>query len=184
MDSIKNALIEISNMKFRQLLTQFIVLGTVVSSALMMWKGLMILTNSDSPIVVVLTGSMEPSFFRGDILFINWDYTYPIPGDIVVYKVPSQPIPIVHRVIAIQPTDDNGNYIALTKGDNNPVNDRGLYEKGDLWLSKKEILGRIRLFCPYVGIATILLNDYPKMKWAILIIMGIFVLTSKDPNEN
>ena len=74
MDSIKNSLIEISGMNFRQLITQLIVLGSVVSSALMLWKGLMVVTNSESPIVVVLTGSMEPSFFRGDLLFINWDY--------------------------------------------------------------------------------------------------------------
>lgn len=40
------------------------------------------------------------------------------------------------------------------------------------------------MFVPYVGVATILLNDYPLLKWSILIIMGIFVLTSKDPNEN
>jgi len=183
MDSIKNSLLEISSMNFRTLLTQFIVLGTVVSSALMLWKGLMVICNSESPIVVVLTGSMEPSFFRGDILFINWDYTNPSPGDIVVYKVPNQVIPIVHRVIGIQPLD-NGDYIAITKGDNNPVNDRGLYGKGDLWLNKDHILGRIRMFCPYVGMATIILNDYPSLKWTILIIMGIFVLTSKDPNEN
>jgi signal peptidase len=183
MDSIRNAITEISRMKFRQLLMQFIVLGTVVSSALMMWKGLMLITNCESPIVVVLTGSMEPSFYRGDILFINWDYTPPSPGDIVVYKVPSQEIPIVHRVIALQPMD-NGEYQALTKGDNNPVNDRGLYERGELWLGKKHIFGRIRMFVPYVGVATIILNDYPMLKWGILIIMGIFVLTSKDPNEN
>lgn len=79
----------------------------------MMWKGLMLVTNSESPIVVVLTynkffykysrGSMEPSFFRGDILFINWDYTTPTPGDIVVFKIPNQEIPIVHRVISVQP---------------------------------------------------------------------------------
>ena len=183
MDSIRNAITEISRMKFRQLLMQFIVLGTVVSSALMMWKGLMLITNCESPIVVVLTGSMEPSFYRGDILFINWDYTPPSPGDIVVYKVPSQEIPIVHRVIALQPME-NGEYQALTKGDNNPVNDRGLYERGELWLGKKHIFGRIRMFVPYVGVATIILNDYPMLKWGILIIMGIFVLTSKDPNEN
>jgi len=46
---------------------------------------------------------MEPSFYRGDILFINWDYTEPSPGDIVVFKIPNQEIPIVHRVISVQP---------------------------------------------------------------------------------
>ena len=45
---------------------------------------------------------MEPAFYRGDILFINWDYTPPTPGDIVVFKIPNQEIPIVHRVIALQ----------------------------------------------------------------------------------
>ena len=104
MDSLKNALTEISHMKLRQLITQFVVLGIVVSSALMMWKGLMLVTNSESPIAVVVTGGMEPSFYRGDILFVNWDYTNPSPGDIVVFKVPSQEIPIVHRVISVQPT--------------------------------------------------------------------------------
>ena len=102
MDSLKNAPIETSQL--RQMITQIVFIGIVVSSALMMWKGLMLVTNSESPIVVVLTGGMEPSFHRGDILFINWDYTNPSPGDIVVYKVPSQEIPIVHRVISVQPT--------------------------------------------------------------------------------
>ena len=69
----------------------------------------------------------------------------------------------------------------MTKGDNNPVNDRGLYEERQLWLNKKHILGRIRGFLPYIGIITILLNDYPMLKWVILGIMGIMVLTSKDP---
>ena len=102
MDSLKNAPIETSQL--RQMITQIVFIGIVVSSALMMWKGLMLVTNSESPILVVVTGGMEPSFHRGDILFVNWDYTNPSPGDIVVYKVPSQEIPIVHRVISVQPT--------------------------------------------------------------------------------
>jgi signal peptidase len=45
---------------------------------------------------------MEPAFYRGDILFIRWDYTQAQPGDIVVYNVPTYDIPIVHRVISSQ----------------------------------------------------------------------------------
>lgn len=52
----------------------------------------------------------------------------------------------------------------LTKGDNNSVDDRGLYAPGQLWLQKKDIVGRARGFVPYVGIVTILMNDYPKFK--------------------
>ena len=71
----------------------------------------------------------------------------------------------------------------MTKGDNNPVNDRGLYEDRQLWLNKKHVLGRIRGFLPYIGIITILLNDYPMLKYAVLGLMAIMVLTSKDPQD-
>ena len=59
----------------------------IVGSALMIWKSLMLLTMSESPIVVVLSGSMEPAYWRGDILFLtHWDE--PINnGDVVVYKI-------------------------------------------------------------------------------------------------
>ena len=67
----------------------------IVCSALMIWKSLMVVTESDSPVVVVLrcaqasqgtaalsplshessttlgSGSMEPAFYRGDILFLH-----------------------------------------------------------------------------------------------------------------
>lgn len=84
----------------------------------MLWKGLGLLTNSESPIVVVLryvllsllgggslsldfrSGSMEPAFYRGDLLFL----TNPLKeryqtGDIPVYKIPGVEIPIVHRIL-------------------------------------------------------------------------------------
>ena len=60
----------------------------IVSSALMIWKGLMVATGSESPIVVVLSGSMEPAFHRGDLLFLTNKETEDIRvGEIVVFKV-------------------------------------------------------------------------------------------------
>ena len=58
-----------------------------------------------------------------------------------------------------------------------------MYESGRLWLNKKHITGRIRAYIPYVGVLTILLNDYPMFKWGLLSFMAIMVLTSKDPND-
>lgn len=52
----------------------------------------------------------------------------------------------------------------LTKGDNNSVDDRGLYAQGQLWLTKKDVVGRARGFLPYVGMVTIYMNEYPKFK--------------------
>jgi signal peptidase len=43
----------------------------------------------------------------------------------------------------------------LTKGDNNSVDDRGLYAPGQLWLTKKDIVGRARGLLPY-GTITLL----------------------------
>lgn len=58
----------------------------------------------------------------------------------------------------------NGTVKFLTKGDNNNVDDRGLYAPGQLWLAKNHVVGRARGFLPYVGLVTIYMNDYPHFK--------------------
>lgn len=74
----------------------------VVASALATYKGLSLVTNTESPIVVVLSGSMEPAFKRGDLLFLTLPPSSPLRvGDITVYNVPGASIPIVHRVIEV-----------------------------------------------------------------------------------
>jgi signal peptidase I len=50
-----NPIKDLTKMKIRALVLQVVVLGTIISSALMMWKGLMLVMNSESPVVVVLT---------------------------------------------------------------------------------------------------------------------------------
>ena len=39
---------------------------------------------------------------------------------------------------------ENGDIKFLTKGDNNSVDDRGLYAPGQLWLQRKDVVGRAR----------------------------------------
>lgn len=124
----------------------------------------MVVTGSESPIVVVLSGSMEPAFHRGDLLFLTNIPEEPVRvGEIVVFKVEGRDIPIVHRVIKLH-EKSNGTVKFLTKGDNNSVDDRGLYAPGQLWLMKKDIVGRARGFLPYVGMITIYMNEYPNFK--------------------
>ena len=67
---------------------------------------------------------------------------------------------------------DNGDIKFLTKGDNNEVDDRGLYKEDQNWLEKKDVVGRARGFLPYVGMVTIVMNDYPKFKYALLAVFG------------
>ncbi len=73
----------------------------VVASALAMWKGSSVIVNTESPIVVVLSESMTPAFVRGDLLFLAMSSTPLRVGDICVYKLKGQPIPIVHRILEL-----------------------------------------------------------------------------------
>lgn len=171
---------DVRRMNKRQLYYQALNFGMIVSSALMIWKGLMVVTGSESPIVVVLSGSMEPAFYRGDLLFLTNYNEEPIRvGEIVVFKVEGREIPIVHRVLKVH-EKINGTVKFLTKGDNNQVDDRGLYAPGQLWLEKKDVVGRAKGYVPYVGTVTILMNDYPKFKYAILALLGVFVLIHRE----
>lgn len=152
----------------------------IVSSALMIWKGLMVVTGSESPIVVVLSGSMEPAFHRGDLLLLTNYREEPVRvGEIVVFKVDGRDIPIVHRVVKLH-EKNNSTVKFLTKGDNNSVDDRGLYAPGQQWLTKKDIVGRARGFLPFVGMITIYMNEYPKLKFAILGVLALYVLLHRE----
>ena len=51
-----------------------------------------------TPVLTCVTGSMEPAFRRGDILFLWMQYEQFAVGDIVVFKIDQREIPIVHRV--------------------------------------------------------------------------------------
>jgi signal peptidase I len=182
----------------RQTALQVLNFALVLSTAFMLWKTLSILSNSPSPIVVVLSGSMEPAFQRGDLLFLwNRDHTAEV-GEIVVYNVRGKDIPIVHRVVrsfhtsSTSPspdgsTDGNGPVEVppktklLTKGDNNVADDTELYARGQSYLDRKEdIIGSVRGYVPAVGYVTIMLSEHPWLKTVMLGIMGVMVVLQRE----
>lgn len=180
MDFVQDVFATLRRMNIRQYLTQGVQLGLIVTSALMIWKSLMLITGSESPVVVVLSGSMEPGFQRGDILFLNLG-TSPIrTGEIVVFNIAGRDIPIVHRVIKVHEHRSDDAVDILTKGDNNYGDDRALYAPGQDWLNKEHIMGRAVGFLPYVGMVTIVMNDYPWFKYALIGVLGLLVLTNKE----
>ena len=61
----------------------------------------MLVCGNESPMVVVLSGSMEPSMYRGDILVLVKRPEIGV-GDTVVYQIENEKIPIVHRITSIQ----------------------------------------------------------------------------------
>lgn len=52
------------------------------------------------------SGSMEPAFQRGDILFLNNQDSPIRVGEIVVFKIKDRDIPIVHRVMKVHEKED------------------------------------------------------------------------------
>ena len=91
----------------------------IIGSALFVWHLFILCSNCETPIVVVLSGSlpnnyliwliiltelgsMEPAYYRGDILFVS-NYNKPVKtGDVIVFKMEGEPIPIVHRALITQ----------------------------------------------------------------------------------
>ncbi|KAJ1795585.1 Signal peptidase complex catalytic subunit [Coemansia sp. RSA 2399] len=164
----------------RSLLLQGLTFLSVLTSAFMIWKGLSLFTNSESPVVVVLSGSMKPAYDRGDILFLHNGFSPIEVGEVVVYKLNDKPIPIVHRVMKVHTESESGEQYLLTKGDNNNADDRGLYNPGQMWIQRNEIIGRVKGFVPYAGMGTIWMNDYPYLKSVLLGTLCVLSLFSND----
>lgn len=138
----------------------------------MIWKTLSVVANLHSPIVVVLSGSMEPAFQRGDILFLwNRDYRQKV-GDIVVYEIEGKSIPIVHRVLREHHNLEK--QLLLTKGDNNAVDDLSLYAKKQSYLNQKsDLVGTVKAYLPFIGYITILISENMYFKFGLLGFLGL-----------
>eukprot|EP00914_Ancora_sagittata_P034354 GHVO01069395.1.p1 GENE.GHVO01069395.1~~GHVO01069395.1.p1 ORF type:complete len:155 (+),score=2.93 GHVO01069395.1:69-533(+) len=149
-------------------------------SAIMLWKALILVTGSPSPIVVVLSGSMEPGYARGDILLLYNRNRVRNTGDVLVYQTHERDIPIVHRNLELHEARRTNETVFLTKGDANNVHDRGLYPRGQMWLRESQVLGTSYGYVPLLGYFTILANDYPIVKKGMIFLIGYFVLISKE----
>jgi signal peptidase I len=183
-------------------LNNLLTMAMVIASAFAVWKGLSVVTNSSSPLVVVLSGSMEPAFQRGDILFLWNREQYLDVGDIVVYNAPQRDIPIVHRVvhehiIEEKPKSKKGKksntsklleeatpkktQYLLTKGDNNERDDLPLYGYGKTYLHREnDIVGSVKGYLPKVGYITILITENKYVKYAMFGFLAISALFSQE----
>ncbi|KAL6132025.1 hypothetical protein ACLB2K_070396 [Fragaria x ananassa] len=135
--------------QLRQALTQAVNLCIMFISLLIFWKALMCFTGTESPVSVVISGSMEPALRRGDMLFLHMSKEPIRVGEIVVFNVDGEEILIVHRVIEVHEREGTGEVDILTKGDNNSRDDTPLYAPGQ-WLQQHHIIGRVVGFFPYI----------------------------------
>jgi len=77
---------------------------------------------------------------KGDIAILQ-NLDAPEVGDITVYQISSQNVPIIHRIVKI---NEDGTY--QTKGDHNPG--QNTYERS---IQKSQIRGKVIFVLPYLG---------------------------------
>lgn len=106
---------------------------------------------------VVVSGSMEPVFYRGDIVAVEkanflgineFDPKSVEVGDIVVYDAAWFDQPVIHRIIDIKQI--NGTTMYVIKGDNNNRTDP-YYVTSDQIKEKVLTWGDSPIVIPYIG---------------------------------
>lgn len=108
---------------------------------------------------VVVSGSMEPEFYRGDIVAVEKANLLGLGiqefnpedvkvGDIVVYNAKWVNEPVIHRVINI--TEINGSTYYVIKGDNNNAADPYYVHPSQI-TDRAITLGDKPIVIPYVG---------------------------------
>jgi signal peptidase I len=105
--------------------------------------GLPTVLETPTPVLAIATGSMVPTFHRGELIVISRIAAPDIHvGTILAFDVGCLPSPTVHRVVKIVSTGPN--WAFQTRGDANPGPDPCIVPYGD-------VLGAVRAYVPYVG---------------------------------
>ena len=109
----------------------------------------------------VLSGSMEPKFYPGDIVITKHKNKTDIKvNDIVTYRN-SDGVIITHRIIEETPEG------YITKGDNNNVEDADI-------LTKENIIGEVKFSIPKIGYVMDFLSK-PMVIAAEMILLAVFI---------
>lgn len=97
----------------------------------------------------VLSGSMEPTFKKGDLVLMQSFYGKPEVGDIIMFIPKDGMEPVTHRIISI----DNYGYI-MTKGDANKERDDWIINKNNI-NAKSVTIGGSSAVIPGLGFALV-----------------------------
>lgn len=164
----------------RKIIIAIILIIFAFSGSFLIYYILQVTLNTTTPMVVVVSGSMEPTLHRGDLLFLQGKdpatikngTIYGKEGDIIVFDahglwINPPPDPIVHRVIGKK--YDNA-WFFLTKGDANPSPD-------EAWVPENKILGVVVGIIPYIGWVKIILTDSGLLIPLLVIVSALLVIS-------
>lgn len=109
----------------------------------------------------VLSGSMEPEFYPGDLVITQHKDKANIKINDIVTFIDNEGVIITHRII--EETDQG----YITKGDNNNVNDADV-------LKEENIIGEVKFSIPKVGYVMNWLSN-PKAIAIEMIFLAVFI---------
>lgn len=163
----------------------------VASGALMCHTALQLAAGTTTPLLVAMSGGLMFGPSRGDLFLIQQSSTIEI-GHLVAFTIPDRRVPIVHRVVEIQNACSQSSDMVvhleklenqstcttcvLTKGDDNRVNDRGLYPPGQMWLAPENVLGKVVMHLPGGGFLSMWMHDAPWLRWMCLVVGSTSIL--------
>ena len=126
----------------------YLVLGFIIAYAVN--SGLGYALDTSTPVVAVFSESMDPTFYKGDMILVQGVEDVSV-GDIIVFDVPDRAYPIIHRIYEITPDG------IRTKGDNNLYVDPWTISQNDIYgkaIIKFPLLGWVKIiFVNLTGIA-------------------------------
>ncbi len=149
---------------------------------------LQVALNTETPVVVVVSGSMRPTLNEGDLLFVKGVDPAAIrngtvedkDGDIIVFDAhgvwlspPNEPV--VHRVVNKRYNVNTSRWEFQTKGDNNPYIDG--YPLDEYWVPDYKIFGVVCGRIPWIGWIKIVLTDLGLLI-PLLIIISVLLIIS------
>lgn len=115
----------------------------------------------------VLSGSMEPEFYPGDLVITKHKSKTDIKvNDIVTYR-DNDGIIITHRIIEETPEG------YITKGDNNNVEDADI-------LTKENIIGEVKFSIPKLGYLNQFLSKPMVIAAEMFLLAGFIIFYSRD----
>lgn len=147
----------------------------------LVYFGLQVVLNTEAPIVIVVSGSMEPNIREGDLLFVKGANPEDIKngtaedknGDVIVFDArglwagaPEEPI--VHRVVDKYLVGDT--WYFRTKGDANPLSDQAP-------VPEHCIIGVVIGGIPYIGWVKIFLTESGLLIPLLVIISALLVIS-------
>ncbi len=150
-----------------------IFIGIAIASPFLVYWILQIALNTTSPITVVISGSMEPNYYKGDLLFLYGEDPANIEiNEVIVFQTASYSEPIVHRVIEKRYV---GEYQFKTKGDANTFEDSGNLYTG--WLSEEDVIGTVVGRIPFIGWVKIFFTEGKLLLPLIILIIIVLIIS-------